>query len=140
MAEEALHEHMCETCPADSRQPAICFCRCERDGEGNRCPNYGKYFCEECVTEELHNHMPEWITVIVDNIKIRWEALYGTGTELKNKMEKCLGGHKALLKYLEGVIERHNVTGCRNLTEAAQQLSDLMKDFSEIYEAVISLS
>lgn len=63
--------------------------------------------------------MPEWITVIVDNIKIRWEALYGTGTDLKNKKEICVGGLKALLKYLEKVIERHNVTGCRNLTEAA---------------------
>ena len=106
MEEEAKHDHMCETCPEDNRQLANNYCKCEKDDDGNRCPNYGKYYCEECVIGTLHNHLPEWITTLNSDLHKKWQALHDKGIETEEKMENCYEQVEPLVSYLERVIEK----------------------------------
>jgi len=62
------------------------------------CPNYNDHmftlFCEDCLDEERHNHMPHFINKIVDREDKSWHDLIADAFKLYEKVtaiEKKLG-------------------------------------------------
>ena len=37
------------------------------------CPNFGQYYCEDCSTEEKHNHLGKYVFKLINEVDHDWD-------------------------------------------------------------------